>query len=98
MTLPDRAWIQSGSKHHLFRILPIPKLLSAAKEGCTVIQIDAAINSRLEPQLGILMHLQSYHMFLVRAFSPIFLASIPNLTAFFSILIFPLALLFTLDR
>lgn len=81
MTLLRRAWIQVESKYFSY---PTD---TQAKEIITIIQSDAAINSWLATSNGnnsiplILPHV-------LRAFSPICSASIPDLTAFFTLLFF----------
>lgn len=82
----DSGWIQ---------ILLIPRLLSVAKEIFTILQSDTAINPWLATSPGNINAPQILSCVL-RAFSPIFLASLLNLMAFFTMLIFLLALLFTL--
>lgn len=82
MILPGRAWIQVESKH-----FSCPTDAQAAEcrwRNLTVIQSGAAINSWLAASTGNIST-PLILAYVLRNFSPPFLASLPNLTAFFTL-------------
>lgn len=91
MILPGRAWIQVESKH-----FSCPTDAQAAEcrwRNLTVIQSGAAINSWLAASTGNIST-PLILAYVLRNFSPPFLASLPNLTAFFTLGVFLLTSLF----